>query len=220
MSVTIIWSAYLAMQYAFIGIAQSRKAKGKTSIGESNPHKEGHTPILLLEAMPVCNESKDINTIYEAGTDKDISEEIAVTNTKVVSEEANPDNDSSIVSAPPANSTYQQGIDDFYQSQAECQKKRIQAIHEYILYTMSPFIYEEDMDEFCTDLLSFVIDHNYRPKAEPSEQTKSAEREQTPSCHARAGCRVHKHSPCDHLSETRKQGDSWYKARQALGNLP
>ena len=31
------------------------------------------------------------------------------------------------------SSTYQQGIDDFYQSQAESQKKRIQTIHEYIL---------------------------------------------------------------------------------------
>lgn len=31
---------------------------------------------------------------------------------------------------------------------------------------MSPFVYEEDMDEFCTDLLRFAMDHNYRPKVE------------------------------------------------------
>ena len=31
---------------------------------------------------------------------------------------------------------------------------------------MSPFIYEEDMDEFCTDLLKFAMDHNYRPENE------------------------------------------------------
>ena len=31
---------------------------------------------------------------------------------------------------------------------------------------MSPFIYEEDMDEFCTDLLRFAMDHNYRPEVE------------------------------------------------------
>jgi hypothetical protein len=31
---------------------------------------------------------------------------------------------------------------------------------------MSPFVYEEDMDEFCTDLLSFAMDHNYRPEVE------------------------------------------------------
>jgi len=31
---------------------------------------------------------------------------------------------------------------------------------------MSPFVYEEDMDEFCTDLLRFAMDHNYRPENE------------------------------------------------------
>ena len=31
---------------------------------------------------------------------------------------------------------------------------------------MSPFVYEEDMDEFCTDLLSFAMDYNYRPEVE------------------------------------------------------
>ncbi len=46
-----------------------------------------------------------------------------------------------------------QDIDDFYQSQAESQKRKLDTIHEYLLYIMSPFIYEEDMDEFCTDLL-------------------------------------------------------------------
>ena len=61
-----------------------------------------------------------------------------------------PDNEASTVSAASASSTYQQGIDDFYQSQAENQKKKLDTIHEYLLYIMSPLIYEEDMDEFCT----------------------------------------------------------------------
>ena len=61
---------------------------------------------------------------------------------------------------------YQQGIDDFYQSQSESQKKKLDTIHEYLLYIMSPFVYEEDMNEFCTDLLRFVMDHNYRPEVE------------------------------------------------------
>ena len=65
-----------------------------------------------------------------------------------------------------ASATYQQGIDDFYQSQAASQKKKLDTIHEYLLYIMSPFIYEEDMDEFCTDLLRFAMDHNYRPEVE------------------------------------------------------
>ena len=72
----------------------------------------------------------------------------------------------STVSVAPASSTYQQGIDDFYQSQAESQKKKLDTIHEYLLYIMSPFVYEEDMDEFCTDLLRFAMDHNYRPEVE------------------------------------------------------
>ena len=65
-----------------------------------------------------------------------------------------------------ASATYQQGIDDFYQSQAESQKKKLDTIYEYLLYIMSPFVYEEDMDEFCTDLLRFAMDHNYRPEVE------------------------------------------------------
>ena len=56
--------------------------------------------------------------------------------------------------------------DDFYQSQAESQKRKLDTIHEYLLYIMSPFVYEEDMDEFCTDLLRFAMDHNYRPEVE------------------------------------------------------
>ena len=51
-------------------------------------------------------------------------------------------------------------------SQAESQKKKLDTIHEYLLYIMSPFVYEEDMDEFCTDLLRFAMDHNYRPEVE------------------------------------------------------
>ena len=31
---------------------------------------------------------------------------------------------------------------------------------------MSPFVYEEDMDDFCTDLLRFAMDHDYRPEVE------------------------------------------------------
>ena len=72
----------------------------------------------------------------------------------------------SIVSAAPISSTYQQGIDDFYQNQAESQKKKLDTIHEDLLYIMFPFVYEEDMDEFCTDLLRFAMDHNYRPENE------------------------------------------------------
>lgn len=103
--------------------------------------------------------------VCDAEVVEEIAEDITIANTKVI-EEANPGNEPSTVSVAPASSTYQQGIDDFYQSQAESQKRKLETIQEYICYIMSPFVYEEDMDEFCTDLLRFAMDHSYRPEAE------------------------------------------------------
>ena len=167
MIVIVLWSTYMAMQYAFVGIVQTRKAKNhaynnQTATNESTAQK----PILLLTAMPVVNEPNATEDACDAVVVEEIAEDIAVTDTKVVSEEVNPANESSTVSPAPSCSTYQQGIDDFYQSQAENQKKKLDTIHEYLLYIMSPFVYEEDMDEFCTDLLKFATDHNYRPEVE------------------------------------------------------
>ena len=168
MSVTVLWSTYMAVQYAFVGIAQTRKAKDKVSIDNSNSHEEdGQAPVFLLEAMPMVAESNGTESVCNAEVVEEIAEKTIATDSKVISEEANhPDNEASTVSAASASSTYQQGIDDFYQSQAESQKKKLDTIHEYLLYIMSPFIYEEDMDEFCTDLLRFAMDHNYRPEVE------------------------------------------------------
>ena len=164
---------YMAVQYAFVGMAQTRKTKDKVTMENSNPHAEdGQTPVFLLDAKSFANEPEDINpvgyveTFSNNITETEVAEEIAVTDNKVISEEANPDKEPSTASTAPANSTYQQGIDDFYQIQAECQKRKLDTIHEYLLYIMSPFVYEEDMDEFCTDLLRFAMDHNYRPEVE------------------------------------------------------
>ena len=112
------------------------------------------------------NEPNTTEDVCDTVVVEEIAEDIAVTDTKVVSEEVHPTNEPSNVSSAPSSSTYQQGIDDFYQSQAESQKKKLDTIHEYLLYIMSPFVYEEDMDEFCTDLLRFAMDHNYRPEDE------------------------------------------------------
>ena len=167
MSVTVLWSTYMAVQYAFVGIVQTRKAKDKVSIDNSNSHEEdGQTPVFLLEAMPIVAESNVNESVCDAEVVEEIAEKTTVTDSKVISEEANPDKEPSTVSVVPASSTYQQGIDDFYQSQAESQKKKLDTIHEYLLYIMSPFVYEEDMDDFCTDLLRFAMDHNYRPEVE------------------------------------------------------
>ena len=170
--VIILWSMYMAVQYAFVGIAQTRKTKDKVTMENSNPHEEDvQAPVFLLEAKSFANEPEDINPVgcVEAFsnniTEVELNEEIAVSDTKVI-EGNNPVNNPSTVSAASASSTYQQGIDDFYQSQAESQKKKLDTIHEYLLYIMSPFIYEEDMDDFCTDLLRFAMDHDYRPEVE------------------------------------------------------
>ena len=167
MIVIILWSTYLAVQYAFVGISQTRKNKthtcnNQTATNESTAQK----PVFLLAAMPIVAESNVNESICDAEVVEEIAEKTIATDSKVISEEANPDNEPSTVSVAPASSTYQQGIDDFYQSQAESQKKKLDTIHEYLLYIMSPFVYEEDMDEFCTDLLRFAMDHNYRPEVE------------------------------------------------------
>ena len=167
MSVIVLWSIYMAVQYAFVGIAQTWKTKthacnNQTATDESTAQK----PVSLLEAMPVVAASNVNESVCDAEMVEEIAEKTTVTDSKVISEEANPDKEPSTASTAPVSSTYQQGIDDFYQSQAESQKKKLDTIHEYLLYIMSPFVYEEDMDEFCTDLLRFAMDHNYRPEVE------------------------------------------------------
>ena len=166
MIVIVLWSMYLAVQYAFVGIAQTRKTNKKVSMDDNNPHEESsHTSILLLEAKSIAAESNVIEDVCDAEVVEEIAEDITIANIKVI-EEANPVSEPSTVSVAPVSSTYQQGIDDFYQSQAEIQKRKLDTIQEYICYIMSPFIYEEDMDEFCTDLLRFAMDHSYRPEVE------------------------------------------------------
>ena len=160
MIVIVLWSMYMAVQYAFVGIAQTKKAKINATTNNSNPHEEdGQAPVFLLEAIPIINESENIDAICEVETSEEINEteiveDVCAEDTEVLAKDNH------------VSATYQQGIDDFYQSQAESQKKKLDTIHEYLLYIMSPFVYEEDMDEFCTDLLRFAMDHNYRPEVE------------------------------------------------------
>ena len=160
MIVIILWSMYMAVQYAFVGIAQMRKNKTHACNNQSATNEStAQKPVFLLEAMPVYNESEIIEAACEAETAEEIIE------AEVVEEECAEETEV-LAKENHASVTYQQGIDDFYQSQAESQKKKLDTIHEYLLYIMSPFVYEEDMDEFCTDLLRFAMDHNYRPEVE------------------------------------------------------
>lgn len=168
LSATVLWSIYMAVQYAFVGIIQTRKAKNSAQDSEHSNAFQNYTNIndpneqhaaLLLEAMPFIFEQEPIVVTDEAESVEEIVDAEVVEDT-CVSEAEVPSKDNH------GSSTYQQGIDDFYQSQAEYQKKRIQTIHEYLLYIMSPFVYEEDMEDFCTDLLRFAMDHTYRPENE------------------------------------------------------
>jgi hypothetical protein len=94
MIVIILWSTYMAVQYAFVGIAQTRKAKDKVTMENSNPHEEdGQAPVFLLEAMPIVTESNVNESICDAEVVEEIAEKTMATDSKVISEEANPDND-------------------------------------------------------------------------------------------------------------------------------
>ena len=91
MSVTVLWSTYMAVQYAFVGIAQTRKAKDKVSIDTSNSHEEdGQTPVFLLEAMPIVAESNVNESVCDAEVVEEIAEKTTITDSKVISEEARP----------------------------------------------------------------------------------------------------------------------------------
>ena len=59
MIVIVLWSMYMAVQYAFVGIAQARKTKDKVTMENSNPHEEdGQAPVFILEAMPLVSTKK------------------------------------------------------------------------------------------------------------------------------------------------------------------
>ena len=112
MIVIILWSMYMAVQYAFVGIAQTRKAKINATTDNNNPHEEDvQAPVFLLEAKQLANEPEDINpvgcVVSNNITETEVTEEIAVTDNKVISEDANPDNEPSTASTVPASSTYQ-----------------------------------------------------------------------------------------------------------------
>ncbi len=106
MIVIVLWSMYMAVQYAFVGIAQTWKNKthacnNQTATNESTAQK----PVFLLEAIPVYNESEGIDTACEAETAEEISE------TEVI-EEAYMAETGELAKDNHVSVTYQQGIDD------------------------------------------------------------------------------------------------------------
>ena len=90
MIVIILWSMYMAVQYAFVGIAQTRKNKthacnNQTATNESTAQK----PVFLLEAMPMVAESNVNESVCDAEVVEEIAEKTIATDSKVISEEAN-----------------------------------------------------------------------------------------------------------------------------------
>ena len=66
MIVIVLWSIYLAIQYAIAGIVQTRKTMNKVTIENSNSHEEdGQTPVFLLEAMPIVAESNGTESVCQ-----------------------------------------------------------------------------------------------------------------------------------------------------------
>ena len=86
MSVIVLWSMYMAVQYAFVGIAQTWKTKthacnNQTATDESTAQK----PVSLLEAMPVVAASNVNESVCDAEMVEEIAEKTTVTDSKVIS---------------------------------------------------------------------------------------------------------------------------------------
>ena len=95
---------YMAVQYAFVGIAQTRKNKthacnNQTATNESTAQK----PVFLLEAMPMVAESNVNESVCDAEMVEEIAEKTTVTDSKVISEEANPIKEPSTVPVASSN---------------------------------------------------------------------------------------------------------------------
>ena len=61
MIVIILWSTYKAVQYAFVGIVQTRK--DKVSMKQQSPRRRWANTCFSLEAKQFANEPEDINPV-------------------------------------------------------------------------------------------------------------------------------------------------------------
>lgn len=58
---------------------------------------------------------------------------------------------------------YRKGCDDYFKNQAAQKKEQLDIIAAYLHYIMAPFIKQEEMDDFCNEIMSFVINPAYVP---------------------------------------------------------
>ena len=59
---------------------------------------------------------------------------------------------------------YKKGCDDYYHNVAAQKKEQLDIIAAYLHYIMAPFIKQEEMDSFCSEIMSFAINPDYLPK--------------------------------------------------------
>lgn len=59
---------------------------------------------------------------------------------------------------------YKKGCDDYFKNQAAQKKEQLDIIAAYLHYIMAPFIKQEEMDDFCNEIMSFAINPAYVPK--------------------------------------------------------
>ena len=83
-----------------------RKEENKVSFEETNHKENRQRSILLFEAKAIIAESNAPDIVCEDEVVDEIAVEISVADSTVISIEAKPDNEPSIVSTAPAKSTY------------------------------------------------------------------------------------------------------------------
>ncbi len=59
---------------------------------------------------------------------------------------------------------YRQGCDDYYRNLAARKKEQLDMISAYLHYVMAPFISQEELEPFCTEVMSFAVNPGYEPK--------------------------------------------------------
>ena len=67
-------------------------------------------------------------------------------------------------SAPSYTDLYRQGCDDYYKGLATQKQEQLDAISAYLHYIMAPFIRQEELEAFCSEIMSFAANPDYEPK--------------------------------------------------------
>ena len=67
-------------------------------------------------------------------------------------------------SAPSYTDLYRRGCDDYYKGLAIQKQEQLDAISIYLHYIMAPFIKQEELGAFCSEIMSFAANPDYEPK--------------------------------------------------------